>query len=129
MCAIFGYISRGKSGPSIKRSRRIVNANIAPRPAQLRLRVDRLATAACAATSRPVVSPIGWQCSRWLADARMLIGHLRFATHGKPEENINNHPHPADGGWIVHNGVVATTNGSCAGCWPVSECDSESSAC
>jgi glucosamine 6-phosphate synthetase-like amidotransferase/phosphosugar isomerase protein len=38
--------------------------------------------------------------------ARMLIGHCRFATHGDYRNNANNHPHPADGGWIVHNGVI-----------------------
>jgi hypothetical protein len=36
------------------------------------------------------------------ADARMLIGHCRWATQGDPADNINNHPHAADGGWIVH---------------------------
>lgn len=35
-----------------------------------------------------------------------LIGHLRWATHGDPSDNITNHPHPCDGGWMVHNGVV-----------------------
>lgn len=39
-------------------------------------------------------------------DARMLIGHCRYATQGDPGANINNHPHPADGGWIVHNGTI-----------------------
>lgn len=39
-------------------------------------------------------------------NARVLIGHCRFATHGDPADNINNHPHPVDGGWFVHNGVV-----------------------
>lgn len=38
--------------------------------------------------------------------ARMLIGHCRFATHGDYRNNANNHPHPADGGWIVHNGMI-----------------------
>jgi glucosamine--fructose-6-phosphate aminotransferase (isomerizing) len=39
-------------------------------------------------------------------DAVMLIGHCRWATHGTPENNLNNHPHPSDGGWIVHNGMI-----------------------
>lgn len=37
---------------------------------------------------------------------RMLNGHCRFATHGDYRNNANNHPHPADGGWIVHNGMI-----------------------
>ncbi len=39
-------------------------------------------------------------------DATMLIGHCRYATHGDPSNNLNNHPHPCDGGWIVHNGQI-----------------------
>ena len=38
--------------------------------------------------------------------AAVVIGHCRWATHGAPEDNRNNHPHPAGRGWFVHNGVV-----------------------
>lgn len=41
------------------------------------------------------------------ADAQMMIGHCRWATHGDPENNLNNHPHPCDGGWVVHNGIIS----------------------
>lgn len=40
------------------------------------------------------------------ADARFLIGHTRYATEGDPADNCNNHPHPVDGGWLVHNGMI-----------------------
>jgi glucosamine 6-phosphate synthetase-like amidotransferase/phosphosugar isomerase protein len=33
-------------------------------------------------------------------------GVCRWATHGAPEDNRNNHPHAAGQGWIVHNGQV-----------------------
>lgn len=61
------------------------------------------------------------------SDARMLIGHCRYATHGSPDNNLNNHPHPCDGGWIVHNGVVANylTMLEEYQLHPVTECDSE----
>src|SRR5262249_33593856 len=61
------------------------------------------------------------------ADARMLVGHCRFATQGSPDDNINNHPHPADGGWIVHNGQVHNYRELVGrlGLHPVSDCDSE----
>ena len=39
-------------------------------------------------------------------DARLLIGHCRWATHGDPENNTNNHPHDGGDSWIVHNGVI-----------------------
>jgi len=59
--------------------------------------------------------------------ARMLIGHCRWATHGDPFDNINNHPHPCDGGWMVHNGVIHN-HASLASEYeltPNSDCDSE----
>lgn len=63
-------------------------------------------------------------------DARILIGHCRFATAGSPADVINNHPHPADAGWIVHNGVLPNHHRIVAGLGdedlhPVSDCDSE----
>jgi len=63
-------------------------------------------------------------------DAKMLIGHCRYATAGDPRNNINNHPHPCDGGWLVHNGVVANYEEIVAdhGLVPQSECDSEAIA-
>lgn len=62
--------------------------------------------------------------------ARILIGHLRYATHGSPEDNINNHPHACDGGWMVHNGIVSNYDTLCRehSLWPVSSCDSEALA-
>ena len=61
------------------------------------------------------------------SEAVAFIGHMRWATHGDPHDNINNHPHPADGGWIVHNGVVSNYQKLVVSrrLNPVSECDSE----
>jgi glucosamine 6-phosphate synthetase-like amidotransferase/phosphosugar isomerase protein len=61
------------------------------------------------------------------AGARFLIGHCRYATHGRPEANVNNHPHPADGGWVVHNGVIHGHEliASSLGREAVTRCDSE----
>lgn len=63
-------------------------------------------------------------------DARMLIGHCRFATHGRPENNLNNHPHACDGGWLVHNGVIHAHEEINEGYMlsPVTHCDSETLA-
>jgi len=60
-------------------------------------------------------------------DCTMLIGHTRWATHGSASDNANNHPHPCDGGWIVHNGVVTNDIELIDefNHLPVSECDSE----
>lgn len=61
------------------------------------------------------------------ADARMLIGHCRYATHGDFRSNINNHPHPCDGGWIVHNGTLPRYELMIEdyNLLPVGSCDSE----
>src|SRR5262249_29288752 len=49
------------------------------------------------------------------------------ATQGDPADNINNHPHPTDGGWIVHNGQVRNYRQlvDAFDLAPVSACDSE----
>jgi glucosamine 6-phosphate synthetase-like amidotransferase/phosphosugar isomerase protein len=61
------------------------------------------------------------------ADARYLIGHCRWATMGDPGNNLNNHPHPSDGGWIVHNGQIHDYAEAVRlhALHPVTECDSE----
>jgi len=62
-----------------------------------------------------------------LAHARMIVGHCRYATHGDPRENINNHPFICDGGFVVHNGVIYNAEELVRDqdLWPISECDSE----
>jgi glucosamine--fructose-6-phosphate aminotransferase (isomerizing) len=62
-----------------------------------------------------------------LLGAVALIGHARYATHGSVADNVNNHPHPSDGGWVVHNGVVHNHRELTAafGLHPSSACDSE----
>lgn len=39
-------------------------------------------------------------------DAKWLVGHVRFATHGSPEDDRNNHPLPHGNIVGVHNGVL-----------------------
>lgn len=60
-------------------------------------------------------------------NASMVIGHCRHATHGDPQDNSNNHPHPAEDGWIVHNGVITRYRRIIAQyeLEPVTQCDSE----
>jgi len=64
---------------------------------------------------------------RMAQDAELLIGHCRYATQGSPALNANNHPHPADGGWLVHNGMLPEYHRIVErhDLYPVSECDSE----
>jgi glucosamine 6-phosphate synthetase-like amidotransferase/phosphosugar isomerase protein len=45
--------------------------------------------------------------------ALAVIGHCRYATHGDPETNENNHPHKCRNGLFVHNGVVSNYEKLC----------------
>lgn len=64
---------------------------------------------------------------RMAKDARFLIGHCRYATQGLPTDNNNNHPHPSDGGWIVHNGMIHDYEEllDYHDFYPTTKCDSE----
>lgn len=127
MCGVFGFVGYDGAGPNLSRLRVIARNTMSRGPhafgfawidSRNRLKmykrvgriIDHLDLLALA------------------ADAKLFIGHCRFATHGSPAENINNHPHPSDGGWIVHNGVIGhheSINGR-HGFVPVTGCDSES---
>jgi glutamine---fructose-6-phosphate transaminase (isomerizing) len=65
-----------------------------------------------------------------LADAKLVIGHCRWATHGSPAVNDNNHPHAAGDGYVVHNGVIRSyrTINQRYRLRPTTECDSETLA-
>src|SRR5262245_7053108 len=64
------------------------------------------------------------------SDAEVLIGHCRYATHGDPKNNVNNHPFACDGGWLVHNGVVHNHVDMMQDrdLQPISKCDTEALA-
>lgn len=73
-----------------------------------------------ALAARPHALDLAW-------DARMLMGHSRWATNGDARSNINNHPFPCDGGWLAHNGTLPMHRqlASYWGVSPSSFCDSE----
>lgn len=126
MCSIFGYVARRNNGPKYSALTSIIEANMARGPHAFGFAwID----------SRGILHAYRQQgrMNRQLDilslvhDARMLIGHLRWATDGDPSHNINNHPHACDGGWLVHNGIVSNHRRLIDryGLAPVSECDSE----
>jgi glutamine---fructose-6-phosphate transaminase (isomerizing) len=105
MCGIFGFISKSGSGPDLARLRRI--AAETQRRGHHAFGLAWLAADGTLHTFKrpgPATANLGDvdRCRR----ARVVVGHCRWATHGDPQDNRNNHPHPAGRGWFVHNGVV-----------------------
>jgi glutamine---fructose-6-phosphate transaminase (isomerizing) len=105
MCGIFGFITMHGKGPDLKRLTRIAVETQARGHHAFGLawispdgRVHTFKRPGAATANLGDIE----QCQGALA----VIGHCRWATHGSPEVNRNNHPHPAGRGLIVHNGVV-----------------------
>ncbi len=105
MCGIFGFITRQGEGPEIARLRRL--AMITQRRGEHAFGLAWLnAGGAIQTFKRPGPAQMYLEELNRCRDAIIVIGHCRYATHGAPGENRNNHPHPAGGGELVHNGVV-----------------------
>lgn len=126
MCSVFGFVAKQKNAVDLKIVREVIRANVHRGPHALgfswvdahgRLRMWK-------APGNPL-KMLGMV--ELMRGATMIVGHVRHATHGSPADNITNHPHPCDGGWIVHNGVLRNYSSliSTYRLVTVTECDSE----
>ena len=101
MCGIVGVVGRGPAAaPILDALRRLEyrgynSAGIATLERGLLTRrraVGKLKNLEARLATEPLAGQIG-------------IGHTRWATHGRPNEN-NAHPHAVDGVAVVHNGII-----------------------
>jgi glucosamine--fructose-6-phosphate aminotransferase (isomerizing) len=105
MCGIFGFLSTDGRGPDLACLRRIAaETETRGRHAFGLAWID--AHGSMHTFKRPGAATACLADLDACHDAMAAIGHCRFATHGDPQDNRNNHPHPAGRGWLVHNGVV-----------------------
>lgn len=126
MCGVFAWVSKDKKPVDIARLKAIATETMQRGPHAFGFAwIDSLGRLKCYKQTGRITDHLG--LLNLAHDAQFLIGHCRFATHGDPGDRINNHPHPCDGGWLVHNGVIHNYQNLV---WhhdlsPVSECDSE----
>jgi glutamine---fructose-6-phosphate transaminase (isomerizing) len=101
MCGIVGIVGRESAAASIVDALRRLeyrgydSAGIATLDQGLLTRrraVGKIKNLEAMLARQPLAGPIG-------------IGHTRWATHGRPDEN-NAHPHVVDGVAVVHNGII-----------------------
>ena len=106
MCGVFGFISKdGKTSFKLETLERIATVTERRGKHAFGLAwIDSHGRLKCYKQQGRITDHLGLLAMA--RDAVMLIGHTRYATQGDPAQNINNHPHHADGGWIVHNGQV-----------------------
>jgi glucosamine 6-phosphate synthetase-like amidotransferase/phosphosugar isomerase protein len=126
MCGVFGFVSRDGGKVNLELLGRVAEVTERRGPHAFGFAwIDRKGRMKCFKQSGRISDHLGLLLMA--ADARMLVGHCRWATQGSPEHNINNHPHPCDGGWIVHNGQIRAYEQlvNLFDLYPVSACDSE----
>lgn len=126
MCGVFGFITRNGEGPDVTRLQRIALATQTRGMHAFGLAwLD--ADGQIHTFKKPGPAQNHLERLERVRDAVVVIGHCRFATHGSPADNRNNHPHPAGAGVIVHNGVVVNHAELAKhyGLRPATQCDSE----
>jgi glucosamine 6-phosphate synthetase-like amidotransferase/phosphosugar isomerase protein len=126
MCGVFGFVSHDGGTLNVEMLGQIAEVTERRGPHAFGFAwIDRRGRLKCYKQTGRISDHLGLLLLA--ADARMLIGHCRWATQGDPNDNINNHPHAADGGWIVHNGQIRHYRQlvDWFDLYPVSACDSE----
>ncbi len=126
MCGIFGFITTEGEGPSIERLRRVALVTQS-RGAHAFGLAWLTADGTLGTFKQPGPASEHLDELDRCRDAVVMVGHCRYATHGTPADNRNNHPHAAGAGLLVHNGVIHNYQNLVrrGGLQLQSECDSE----
>jgi glucosamine 6-phosphate synthetase-like amidotransferase/phosphosugar isomerase protein len=105
MCGIFGFIGSNGGKPNIETLKRIatVTETRGRHAFGLAWINDRGRIRAYKQTGKITDALDSLKIT---GGAVAVIGHCRHATVGDADDMINNHPHPCDGGWLVHNGTI-----------------------
>lgn len=106
MCGIFGYVAKRDKPVDMRALARVAEITMRRGPHAWGLAwVDRTGDLRNFKQAGPIVDSLG--LLGMAEGSQLLIGHCRFATHGDPADNDNNHPHAAgDDAFLVHNGVI-----------------------
>jgi glucosamine--fructose-6-phosphate aminotransferase (isomerizing) len=105
MCGIFGFVAKGNNKVNIHSLRTIASITERRGPHAWGMAwVDGAGKMRTYKQTGAISDSLGLLAMA--KEARLLIGHCRYATHGDPRDNTNNHPHDAGDAWIVHNGVI-----------------------
>lgn len=126
MCAILGFVADGSERMNMEAIEAMIAANIhRGRHAFGFAWIDSRGRLRCFKQPGSLIE--NKKMLNLMIDARAMVLHLRHATHGAPAENVNNHPHPCDAGWIIHNGYLVDYEELMFkhDLWPSSQCDSE----
>jgi len=106
MCGVFGFVSHDGKGPRDTTLAKIAAATERRGPHSWGIAwVDPRGRLRMYKQPGRITNSLN-KLGRLTEGASLVIGHCRYATHGSPRDNDNNHPHPVDGGWFVHNGMV-----------------------
>lgn len=106
MCGIAGYVSKKGHGPKISDLRSIILATETRGKHAFGMAWIDPETGKIKTFKRPGAASDNPGDLDRVKGSPAVILHCRYATHGDPQDNRNNHPHHAGSGWIVHNGVV-----------------------